>query len=89
MSTTTTTPTITASQKITLSKMLVAIDGSGALMDAADYAISISERYNSELYALHVIRADVDLFGPMTAMRNEGEKYLSKVRFKANEKIFR
>lgn len=57
MSTTTTTPTITASQKIILSKMLVAIDGSGASMDAADYAISISERYNSNfllcmLYAL-------------------------------------
>src|SRR6188472_1353471 len=39
-----------------------------------------------------IIRADVDLFGPhetsefMTTMRNEGEKYLNKVRLKANEK---
>jgi nucleotide-binding universal stress UspA family protein len=72
---------------------LVAIDGSDASMDAADYAISLSKEYNNaELYALHVIRADVDLFGPhetsefMTTMRNEGEKYLNKVRLKANEK---
>jgi nucleotide-binding universal stress UspA family protein len=83
--------TTTASQKIILSKMLVAIDGSDASMEAADYAISISKQYNSELYALHVIRADVDLFGPhetseyMTTMRNEGEKYLNKVKLKANE----
>ena len=61
-------------------------------MDAADYAISISKKYNAELYALHVIRADVDLFGQhetsefMTRMRSEGEKYLDKVKFKANEK---
>jgi nucleotide-binding universal stress UspA family protein len=81
------------SQKTLFSKILVAIDGSDASMDAADYAISLSKEYNNaELYALHVIRADVDLFGPhetsefMTTMRNEGEKYLNKVRLKANEK---
>ena len=56
--------TTTASQKtITFSKVLVAIDGSDASMDAADYAIFISKEYNAELlYALHVIHpADVDL----------------------------
>ena len=81
------------SQKTLFSKILVAIDGSDASMDAADYAISLSKEYNNaELYALHVIRADVDLFGPhetsefMTTMRNEGEKYLNKVRLKVNEK---
>ena len=81
------------SQKTLFSKILVAIDGSDASMDAAEYAISLSKEYNNaELYALHVIRADVDLFGPhetsefMTTMRNEGEKYLNKVRLKANEK---
>jgi nucleotide-binding universal stress UspA family protein len=83
--------TSTASHKIIISKLLVAIDGSDPSMDAADYAISISKQYNAELYALHVIRADVDLFGPhetseyMTRMRNEGEKYLDRVRFKGNE----
>jgi nucleotide-binding universal stress UspA family protein len=81
------------SQKTLFSKILVAIDGSDASMDAADYAISLSTEFNNaELYALHVIRADVDLFGPhetsefMTTMRNEGEKYLNKVRLKTNEK---
>ena len=81
------------SQKTLFSKILVAIDGSDASMDAADYAISLSKEFNNaELYALHVIRADVDLFGPhetsefMTTMRNEGEKYLNKVRLKTNEK---
>ena len=94
MSTTTTIPITTtgATKKATISKILVAIDGSDASTDAADYAISISKKYNAELYALHVIRADVDLFGQhetsefMTRMRKEGEKYLNKVKFNANEK---
>src|SRR6187200_3157231 len=90
--------TTTASQKTIFSKILVAIDGSDASMDAADYAISISEQYNAELlYALHVIHpADVDLFGatgeisaaayPTINMDKEGQKYLDKVKRKANEK---
>ena len=61
-------------------------------MDAADYAISISKEYNAELYSLYVIRADVDLFGVhpnseyTATMKNEGEKYLDKVKLKADEK---
>src|SRR5205807_9290282 len=82
----------TTTKKAKISKILVAIDGSDASMDAADYAISISKKYNVELYALHVIRADVDLFGQhetsefITRMRNEGEKYLNKVKLIADEK---
>ena len=46
----------TASQKTIFSKILVAIDGSDASMDAADYAIFIFKQHNAELlYALHVI----------------------------------
>jgi nucleotide-binding universal stress UspA family protein len=98
MSTTTTTPTTIASQKITISKVLVAIDGSDASMDAADYAISISKQYNAKLlYALHVIHpADVDLFGPTGEtsaaayytidMDKEAQKYLNNVKLKASEK---
>ena len=94
MSSPTTIPITTtgATKKATISKMLVAIDGSDASMDAAAHAIPISKKYNAELYALHVIRADVDLFGQhetsefMTRMRSEGEKYLNKVKFNANEK---
>ena len=48
-----------SSTRVTISKILVPIDGSAASMDAADYAISISKRYNVELYALHVIRSDL------------------------------
>ena len=69
---TTTTTTTTAkttvaannTSKDIFSKALVAIDGSDPSMDAADYAIYISEKYNSELYALNVMRVDFDLFGP-------------------------
>ncbi|MGC2573792.1 MAG: universal stress protein [Candidatus Nitrosopolaris sp.] len=81
-----------ANQKAIFSKILVAIDSSDASMDAADYATSMSQRYNAELYAFHVIHADVDLYGPHETseftrnMRNEGEKYLNKVKVKANEK---
>jgi nucleotide-binding universal stress UspA family protein len=81
-----------ANQKTIFSKILVAIDSSDASMDAADYATVISKKYNAELYALHVIHADVDLYGPHETseftrnMRNEGEKYLNKVKVKANEK---
>jgi len=78
-------------QKAIFSKILVAIDSSDASMDAADYATAMSQRYNAELYALHVIHADVDLYWPhvtsdfMRNMRNEGEKYVNKVKAKANE----
>jgi nucleotide-binding universal stress UspA family protein len=82
----------TANQKIIFSKILVAIDGSDPSMNAADYAVSMSKEYNAELYALHVICADADLFGlhPNSeytpTMKNEGEKYLDKVKLKADEK---
>jgi nucleotide-binding universal stress UspA family protein len=81
-----------ANQKTIFSKILVAIDSSDASLDAAEYATTISKKYNAELYALHVIHADVDLYGPHETseftrnMRNEGEKYLNKVKVKANEK---
>ena len=90
-----------ANQKPIFSKILAAIDGSNASMDAADYATAISQRYNAELYALHVIHADDDLphvtseynlYWPHVTsestrnMRNEGEKYLNNVKVKAIEK---
>ena len=36
-------------------KILVAIDGSEQSMKAADYAISLADKYNSKLIAVHVI----------------------------------
>jgi nucleotide-binding universal stress UspA family protein len=88
-------------KKPIFSKILVAVDGSDASMDAADYATTISQRYNAELYALHVIHADVDLphvtsefnlYWPHVTsestrnLSNEGEKYLNNVKVKAIEK---
>jgi nucleotide-binding universal stress UspA family protein len=94
MSTNTTTPSTAtgASQKAIISKILVAVDGSDESMYAADLATSLSKEHNAELYALHVIHADIDLFGPhetsefITSMKNEGETYLNKVKLKANQK---
>ena len=41
------------------SKVLVAVDGSEYSMNAAEYAISITKEYGSQLIALHVITSDV------------------------------
>lgn len=38
-----------------LSKILVAIDGSHASFDAADYAIMLAQQHNSQLILLHVL----------------------------------
>ena len=47
------TSTVDSTKKF--SKILVAIDGSEASMDAADYAILMARVYNSSMTALHVI----------------------------------
>ena len=69
-------------QKAIISKILVAVDGSNASMNATDHATSISKGFNAELYALHVIHGDVET----SELRNEGEEYLNNVKTKANEK---
>jgi nucleotide-binding universal stress UspA family protein len=38
-----------------LSKILVAIDGSHASFDAADYALMLAKQHNAQLFLLHVI----------------------------------
>jgi nucleotide-binding universal stress UspA family protein len=56
--------TETKRQKGIFSKILVAIDGSKHSMDAAYYAINVSNKFNAELYAIHVVKdpAHVDMF---------------------------
>lgn len=71
------------------SKILVAIDGSEASMDAADYAIQMAREYNSKLIALHVILSDLTIFGPnpprhINELKQEAQKYLDKLREKSN-----
>jgi nucleotide-binding universal stress UspA family protein len=41
-------------KKPIFSKILVAIDGSDASMDAADYATAISQRYNADIVCLTI-----------------------------------
>jgi nucleotide-binding universal stress UspA family protein len=71
------------------SKILVAVDGSEASMDAADYAIELARKYNSKLIALHVILSDVTIFGPnppqhIDELKKQAQEYLDKVKQKSN-----
>jgi len=71
------------------SKILVAVDGSEASMDAADYATELARKYNSELIALHVILSDVTIFGPnpprhIVELKKQAQEYLDKVKEKSN-----
>ena len=56
--------TETKKQKGIFSKILVAIDGSKQSMNTAYYAIYVSNKFNAELYAIHVTKdpAYVEMF---------------------------
>ena len=69
------------------SKILVAVDGSQASMDAADQAIEIARKYNSELIALHVILSDTTIFGTnppqhIDEIKQQAQQYLDKIKQK-------
>ena len=66
-------------------KILVAIDGSEASMDAADYAIEIARKYDSQLIALYVILSDITLFGPnlpphIFEIRQQAQQHLDRIK---------
>jgi nucleotide-binding universal stress UspA family protein len=44
---------------IGISKIMVGIDGSEESVNAADYAIAITKRYNAELIAVNVLTSDI------------------------------
>ena len=72
------------------SKVLVAVDGSEYSMNAAEYAISITRQYGSELIALHVITSDVStvasVFLPqMDEIKKNAQEYFDKIRRKGEE----
>ena len=48
------------------SKILVAIDGSQASMDEADYAIEMTKKDGTELVALTIIRIPLSSYGLVT-----------------------
>ena len=92
----------TKKQKGIFSKILVAIDGSKYSMDVAYYAINISNKFNAELYAIHVVKdpAYVDMFSfgiydletptdrKLTAEHiiQKVKEWFDEVKVKANEK---
>jgi nucleotide-binding universal stress UspA family protein len=72
------------------SKVLIAIDGSEHSMNAADYVISISKAYSSELITLNVITSDVSNIALETSPQMEekkkcAQKYFDKIRHKADD----
>jgi nucleotide-binding universal stress UspA family protein len=69
------------------SKVLVAVDGSEYSMNAAEYAISITKVYGSQLIALHVITSDVSTiastFSPqMEEIKKNAQEFFDKIRGK-------
>ena len=69
------------------SKILVAVDGSQASMDAADQAIEMASKYNSEIIALHVILSDTTIFGTspprhIGEIKQQAQQYLDKIKQK-------
>jgi nucleotide-binding universal stress UspA family protein len=69
------------------SKVLVAVDGSEYSMNAAEYAISITKAYGSQLIALHVITSDVSTiastFSPqMEEIKKNAQEFFDKIRHK-------
>jgi nucleotide-binding universal stress UspA family protein len=73
--------------EIKFSKILVAVDGSQASMDAADQAIEMARKYNSELIALHVILSDTTIFGTnppqhIDEIKQQAQQYLDKIKQK-------
>jgi nucleotide-binding universal stress UspA family protein len=57
---------LTSKIKGNFSKILVAIDGSQASMDAADYAIEMTKKDGTELIALTIIRIPLSSYGLVT-----------------------
>lgn len=60
------------------SRILVAVDGSEASMDAADYAIDMAKMYNAELTALtvsHISLSSYGLAAPPDAIKQRKEKH--------------
>src|SRR5919197_3862151 len=82
--------TLSAERKKKFSKILIAVDGSEASMDAADYAIEIARKYDSELIALYVILSDITILGPnlpphIIEIRQQAQQHLDKIKQKLSD----
>jgi len=71
------------SEGVALSKILIAIDGSELSMDAADYAIYISSKFNSELYIIHIIEdpafVNLESFGVYDIQTSERKAHIQHI----------
>lgn len=71
------------------SKILVTVDGSEHSKNAANYAISLAIKCNSELVLLYVIPVDLRLFGysppSIEDMKKEGQEYLDTIKLEVGE----
>jgi nucleotide-binding universal stress UspA family protein len=56
---------------VTINKILVAVDGSKASMDAGDQAINLAKKYEAELTALYVVSPDLR-YGYLEDVRTAG-----------------
>ena len=71
------------------SEFFVAVDGSEYSMNAAEYAISITKEYGSQLIALHVITSHVSTiastFSPqMEEIKKNAQEFFDKIRRKGD-----
>jgi len=89
-------------QKGIFSKILVAIDGSKQSMDAAYYAIDVSDKFEAELYAIHVVKdpAYLEMFSfgiydvetpfhrkaSLEQIIQKTKEWFDEIKAKANEK---
>jgi nucleotide-binding universal stress UspA family protein len=95
----------TKKQKGLFSKILVAIDGSKQSMNAAYYAINVSNKFNAQLYAIHVVKdpeyMEMFSFGiydietpfrrksSLEQVIQKAKEWFDEIKVKANEKSIR
>jgi nucleotide-binding universal stress UspA family protein len=84
---------------IEFSKIMVGIDGSEESINAADYAIAISNKYNAELIAINILTSDIGYAysspgvesPPLTVKEiillaeDEAKKWFDEIKEKADE----
>src|SRR5919109_2472713 len=86
----------------TFSKILVAIDGSRQSRGAGYYAIDVSNKFNAELYTIHVVKdpAYVEMFSfgiydvetpfhrksSLEQIIQKSKEWFDEIKVKANEK---
>ena len=87
-------------ENITIKKILVAVDGSKASLNAGNQAIDLAKKHQAELTALYVIPSDIrydyledvdtarlpgPLKGTVMSAMERGQKYVDAVKQKASE----